>query len=81
MITVAGFHGGGFLKLEAPHLKKKAAFGLALRTLQADGLVLLGNGKSAQFFADSSDLDQDIPNNIETAVSFSEEETKTSDFN
>lgn len=66
MIKVAGFRGDGYLKLEATRLKKDSAFGLAIRTLQADAFVLLANGKSS---FDYGDLDDDTPNDIESGVS------------
>lgn len=45
IIKVAGFHGDGYLRLEASPLKRKATFSLVLRTLQADALVLLAKEK------------------------------------
>ena len=47
-------------------MKKDSAFGLAIRTLQADAFVLLANGKSASF--ENGDLEDDTPNDIETGV-------------
>lgn len=40
-ITMAGFHGSGWLALPAHSLRKRANFGLVLRTEQPDALVLL----------------------------------------
>lgn len=40
-ITMAGFHGSGWLALPAHSLRKRANFGLVLRTRQPDALVLV----------------------------------------
>lgn len=47
-IKLAGFHGNGYLHLEATSLRRIASFSLVLRTLQADAIVLLGIDKIAE---------------------------------
>lgn len=66
---MAGFHGKGYLKLEATRLKKDSSFGLALRTLQSNALVLLANGM-VQKVTDGKNFEKEISNDIETRVRF-----------
>lgn len=46
-INVAGFYGTGFVELPAHSLRKKANFGLVMRTLEPEGLIMLATSEEA----------------------------------
>ena len=75
VLKTSGFHGKGYLKLEATRLKKDSSFGLALRTFQPNAIVLLANGIIQKITADDGKNYENeiISNDVETGKSSGEE--------